>query len=142
MKTDFIAFLKENIGKHVEGKASPFSNWLNGKIVAVDDEGHMQMAFEMRPEMLNPFGLAHGGVIAAILDELMGMQLFIKTSYEDKFLALNLTVDFIKAVKPGEILYGAPVIVKQGRRVATITCQLKNEAGLVIAQGSTNYMAV
>ena len=142
MKTEFIAFLKEHIGQHVEGKASPFSNWLNGKIEAISDNGDLKMSFEMRTDMLNPFGLAHGGVISAILDELMGMQIFVKSTDTEQFLALNLTVDFVKSVQPGEIIYGAPIIIKKGRRVATATCQLVNAKGIVIAQGSSNYLAI
>lgn len=141
MKTEFIAFLKTQIGRHVEGNAAPFSNWLNGKILAVNEQGDMEMAFIIREEMLNPFQVAHGGALSAILDELMGMQLFIKSG-EESYLALNLAVDFLKSCRVGEVLTGAPVVVRKGRRTATLTCQLKNEKGDVVAQASSNFLAV
>jgi uncharacterized protein (TIGR00369 family) len=141
MKTEFIAFLKTQIGRHVEGNAAPFSNWLNGKILAVNEQGDIEMAFIIREEMLNPFQVAHGGALSAILDELMGMQLFIKSG-EESYLALNLAVDFLKSCRAGEILTGTPVVVRKGRRTATLTCQLKNEKGDVVAQASSNFLAV
>jgi acyl-coenzyme A thioesterase 13 len=142
MKLEFIEFLKAEIGNHVEGKAAPFSNWLNGKIIAVADNGDIEMAFTVRSEMLNPFQVIHGGAISAILDELMGMQLFIKSSEEESFLALNLAVDFMKSAREGEILTGKPMIVRKGKRTATMTCQLFNAKGDIVAQASSNFLAV
>lgn len=141
MKTEFIAFLKTQIGRHVEGNAAPFSNWLNGKILAINEQGDIQMAFIIREEMLNPFQVAHGGALSAMLDELMGMQLFIKSG-EESYLALNLAVDFLKSCRAGEILTGTPIVVRKGRRTATLTCQLLNEKGDVVAQASSNFLAV
>ena len=141
MKTEFITFLKTQIGRHVEGNAAPFSNWLNGKILAVNEQGDIEMAFIIREEMLNPFQVAHGGALSAMLDELMGMQLFIKSD-EESYLALNLTVDFLKSTREGEILTGKPVVVRKGRRTATLTCQLHNQKGDVVAQASSNFLAI
>lgn len=142
MKLAFIDFLKSEIGNHVEGKAAPFSNWLNGRIISVADNGDIEMAFTVRGEMLNPFQVVHGGALSAMLDELMGMQLFVKSEEDESFLALNLTVDFMKSAREGEILTGKPILVRKGRRTATMTCQLFNAKGDIVAQASSNFLAM
>lgn len=142
MRTEVIQFLKQQLGQHVEGQASGFSQWLNGKLLHISDAGDLEMSFEVRPEMLNPFQVLHGGMVSAILDEAMGMQLYIKSSDAEAFLALNLSVDFMKACRVGEVLTARPLVVRKGKRTATLTCQLTNSKGDLVAQASSNFMHV
>ncbi len=142
MKTEFIQFLRTKIGQHVEGNAAPFSNWLNGKIHSVAETGEVEMGFTVRAEMLNPFAVAHGGALSAMMDEAMGMQLFIKSADDEAYLALNLTVDFMKSAKLGEELISSVEVVRKGRRTATLRCQLRNAKGELIAQASSNFLTI
>jgi len=142
MKTEFIAFLRTQIGKHVEGNAAPFSNWLNGKIHSVSETGDVQMGFIVREEMLNPFQVAHGGALSAMMDEAMGMQLFIKSAEDEAYLALNLTVDFMKSARVGEELVSIVEVVRKGKRTATLRCQLVNAKGDIVAQASSNFLTI
>lgn len=140
MKTEFINLLKQNIGKSVGGQITGFGAWLNGRIKSVTDEGDIQLDFEVREDMLNPMGTMHGGALAAIIDEILGMQLFAKSKEDAAFLAINIQVDFIKAVRLGETLTAIPNVVRIGRRAANVNCTLVDTKGVVIAKGSSNFM--
>ncbi|MCP4440430.1 MAG: PaaI family thioesterase [Aureispira sp.] len=140
MKTEFVNLLKQNIGKTVEGHVAGFGAWLNGRIKSVTDEGNIELDFEVREEMLNPMGTMHGGALAAIIDEILGMQLFAKSDEGATYLAINIQVDFIKAVRVGETLTAIPEVVRIGRRAANVACVLVNSKGVVISRGSSNFM--
>lgn len=142
MKEQIVAFLKENIGKSSADHITGFGAWLNATIADVKDNGDVTLEFEVREEMLNPMGTIHGGAIAAILDEAMGMQLFVKSSDEDAFFALNISVDFVKNAKLGEKLFVKTELVRLGKSTANLKSHIYNSRNEVIAHGSSNFLKV
>ncbi|MCH2043243.1 MAG: PaaI family thioesterase [Saprospiraceae bacterium] len=141
MKTEFIALLKEQEGKHLEGHhVDGFTKWLNGKLASISDTGDTKVEFEVRADMCNLFGIIHGGAISAIMDEIMGFQLFIKSEDTATYLAMNIVVDFVKSAKKGEILTAIPSVVRIGRKTANMSCELLNAQGVVIARSSSNFL--
>ena len=142
MKHNVVAFLKENIGKTSSGHIAGFGAWLNAKILDVNDFGDIILEFEVREEMLNPMGTIHGGAIAAILDEAMGMQLFVKSSDEDAFFALNISVDFVKNAKLDEKLSVSTEVVRIGKNTANLKSVILNSKQEVVAHGSSNFLKV
>lgn len=142
MKDSVIAFLKENIGKTSAGHITGFGAWLNATIFDVKDNGDVLLEFEVREEMLNPMGTIHGGAIAAILDEAMGMQLFVKSADEDAFFALNISVDFVKNAKLGEKLFVSTELVRLGKSTANLKSIILNSKNEVVAHGSSNFLKV
>lgn len=140
MKTEFVELLKKHIGSRVEGRGTGLSNWLDGKVHAVADDGTIEMEFEVREDMCNPFGVLHGGAMSAIIDEVLGLQLFAQSDETATFLALGLHVDFVKSAKLGELLVAKPQVVRIGTRVATVRCELFDAKGNLVAQGSSNFL--
>ena len=142
MKEAVVAFLKENIGKSSAGHIAGFGSWLNATIANVKDNGDVFLEFEVREDMLNPMGTIHGGAIAAILDEAMGMQLFVKSSDEDAFFALNISVDFVKNAKLGEKLRVSTEVVRIGKNTANLKSIILNSKNEVVAHGSSNFLKI
>ncbi len=140
MKKAFLNFIKANLGNPVSEHIEGFGAWLNGRVLQVSEEGDLELEFQVREEMLNPLGTIHGGAIAAIIDEVMGMQLFLKSNDEDAYFALNIAVDFVKNAKFGETLKAVPHLVRRGRKTATLRCDIFNTQGQIIAQGSSNFL--
>jgi len=140
MKKEMIKFLQQNIGNRTAEHLQGFGKWLNGRLKAINDEGDIQLDFEIRQDMLNPLGTIHGGALAAILDEMMGMQLFVKSAENDAYFALNIAVDFVKNAKLGDCLTAVPELLRIGRKTANLRCSLYNAEGLLIAQGSSNFL--
>lgn len=71
-----LEFFKSNIGKSsFEISPSPFGRWLNGRLIAVEEDSLMA-EFIVREDMCNPDGIMHGGVATGIMDDLIGMTLF------------------------------------------------------------------
>lgn len=142
MKTDYIQQLRENLGQPMSEYLPGFGAWLNGAVTAVNDEGDIKIDFEVRENMLNPMGAIHGGAVAAIIDEVLGFQIFLKSDPDAAYVSMTMNVDFLKAAKVGDIITGIPKVVRIGRRTANVSCVLQNQNGQLVAQAVSNFMRI
>lgn len=134
---DFQALIGRDAG---EVSPSPLGRWLNGRLQAVT-ETDMQVAFVVRADMLNPAGLAHGGALAAMLDECMGMLLSLHGG-KHFFATINLTVDYLASAKPGDTLTATARVVRAGGRLAHAEAALHNAQGTLVAKAASNLVAI
>ncbi len=142
MKIAFVDQLKSAKGQRIKNHLKGFGQWLDPTLVDVSDEGDLQLAFDVREDMLNPMGALHGGAMAAIIDEVLGFQIFLKSAEDAAYVSMTMNVDFLRAAFVGETLIGIPTIQRIGKRTANVTCVIQNEAGKVVAQAVSNFMRV
>lgn len=132
-----LEIFRGSIGDKLEG-APPFTDWLDGRIVSCD-VGEIEMTFRVRPEMANPTGLLHGGIQAAIIDDLIGMA--SATLGEEGFmLTIDLHVNFLGKVKVGQTVKGRARFVRSGRRIAHAVCEILDEEGNLVWRGDSNLV--
>lgn len=117
---------------------SPVGRWLKG-IVTSAQEGNLEMEYLVRPEMCNPAGTLHGGMIATMMDDLMGGVMF---SLNDPYfkMSINLNVDYFATATEGEKVRAHAELVKQGKQLLNAQCSLYNEKGKLLARGYSNLM--
>jgi uncharacterized protein (TIGR00369 family) len=97
------------------------------------------MEFEVRPEMANPTGLLHGGVQAALMDDLIGMT--SATLGEEGFmLSIDLHVNFLGKTSVGQTVRARARIVRSGKRIAHAVCEIVDEEGNIVARGDSNLV--
>jgi uncharacterized protein (TIGR00369 family) len=142
MKVDYIQQIRENLGQPMSEYLPGFGAWLNGAVTAVSEDGHIELAFEVRENMLNPMGAIHGGAVAAIIDEVLGFQIFLKSDPDAAYVSMTMNVDFLKAAKVGDIITGFPKVIRIGKRTANVRCVLQNQHGQLVAQGVSNFMRI
>ncbi len=136
-KNPIVEMFRASIGKKLEG-APPFTSWLDGRIVSCD-VGELEVAFQVRPEMANPTGLLHGGIQAAIIDDVIGMA--SATLGEEGFmLTIDLHVNFLGKVTIGQTVKARARFVRLGRRIAHAVCEILDEEGNVVSRGDSNLM--
>lgn len=77
-----------------------FSQWLG---ISVDEvsEGFCRLSMPVRKEMLNGFGIAHGGIAFSLADSALA---FASNSHNRKSLVLDASVSFTTPVKEGDVL--------------------------------------
>ena len=132
-----VQVFRASIGKKLEG-APPFTEWLDGRIVSCD-AGEIEMTYRVRPEMSNPTGLLHGGMQAAIIDDLIGMT--AATLGEDGFmLSIDLHVNFLGKIPVGQTIKARAKIVRSGRRIAHAVCEILDEQGNIVSRGDSNLV--
>jgi acyl-coenzyme A thioesterase 13 len=125
------------IGKKA-ADVSPFGRWLNGTLMAVS-KGKISVSLELREEFTNPGKIVHGGLISGFIDEVIGMCTFTLEK-RGFYVALNLTVDFLKPSVLGDILTAEAEIIKDGKNIAHAECRVYNQNGKLIAKAVSNLM--
>ncbi len=135
----YRAWMEARLGQVVNDSPSPLGNWLQGRLVALHEDG-ITMTFVVRPEMANPNGVLHGGIAAAMMDELLGASLFVMSGGR-YHASVNLSVDFLAPARVGETVTVRSRILRRGRRLVNATCTLANEAGDLLAHATSNLLA-
>jgi acyl-coenzyme A thioesterase 13 len=132
--------LRAHLGQPLTEMPSPFGAWLSGVLRAIEVDG-LEVVYVVRPEMTNPAQVLHGGVTAAMMDELIGMTLFAFSS-GTYHATVNLAVDYLSPARQGETVVARSRIVRQGRRLVNVECALRREDGALVARATSNLLAV
>lgn len=112
---------------------APISKLLGWKYISFDPDARILKAeMQARPEFLNPAGLVHGGMLAAMLDETLSPTLALTLGPGEFAPTLELKVNFIAAVRVGRVL-GTGRIVHRGRSICFLEGQLHDDDGNLLA---------
>lgn len=137
-----LATMKSWVGTHAAdavGMPSAVGKWLNGLLVKVE-QGNVAFEYVVRPEMGNPVGLLHGGILSCMFDDCMGATIISYTS--DKFYStINLTVDYLASAKVGDTIRVEAKVIRAGRNVAYLHATAHNAEGKQLAHATTNLLA-
>lgn len=136
MANPIVDFFSANIGKEGYQGPSTAGNWLKGVFIEVG-EGVIHKRFEVRPEMLNPAQTLHGGIIALMLDEIIGIACF-SLNKEFIYTTVNLNVNYLRPAKVGERVVGIAKTLRPGNQIVAMEAELYNEAGKLLAKASSN----
>ena len=78
-------------------------------------DGVVQIGIWLREAHCNSRGLLHGGVIAALADNAMGLSCGVSLPSVQGLLTISLTVDYVGSAKIGQWLQVEPRVLKTGR---------------------------
>ncbi len=138
MKNNALKYMQENIGKELTTSPSPLSRWLKGVLLEAG-EGSLVFNFFIREEMTNPMGILHGGMIAAIMDDMMGATVFCLGG-EHFHTTVNLAIDYLSSARIGETVRAESKIIRQGKSIINAECILTNSQGKLLARGTSNLI--
>ena len=96
---------------------------------------------EMRDELRQPHGLLHGGVTATLIDTAMAFAVITVLTREEKASTVDLNVHYLRPHLDGKIFCTAKV-VKAGKRLLTVSAEVVNEHGKLIATALSTYTKV
>lgn len=116
----------------------PFSKWLNGKIIKAQ-YGVIELEFEVRPEMVNPTGLLHGGMQCALMDDTIGMTT-ATLGYEGFPISIDFHVDYLGKVKVGERVRVIGKIIREGRNIIHAIAEIYDMDSNLISTGNSNLL--
>jgi len=113
-----------------------FSNDPYAKLLGVEllevKEGYGRASLTIRDDMLNFHGVAHGGLIASLADVVFAAA---SNSHNKKAVALNLSINYRKPAKAGDILIAEAFEESLGKHTALYRIVVQNSKGDVIAIG-------
>lgn len=134
-----LAQLQSFIGKEFAASPSPFMHWLNPVILSAE-EGRLSFKYIIRKEMTNPIGTLHGGVTAAVIDDIIGATMF---SFGEPvfYTTINNVIDYFASAKEGDVIIAETSVLKKGKQIVNAQCEIWNEdKSRMIAKGYSNMM--
>jgi len=115
----------------------PFNAYLGTDVVR-REEGVVEVALELGPHHLNNRGVAHGGVVASLLDSALGAAVISAIPTEWWCATTSLTLQFLDGVGEGRLV-AVGRVVRRGRSVAFATGQVHDARGRLIATASGSW---
>jgi len=106
--------------------------------IRVTDVGPGTMSAELavRPELLNPFGSAHGGTLAALVDHVLGAVLYPLIPRGAWAATTELKLNFLAPIRDG-VLRARSEVISLTKRTAVVRIDATNGGRLVgAAQGT------
>lgn len=133
---DKLAWFQERIGRRTsEESPSLFGRWLDGTLT-VAERDRFVVEFDVRPEMVNPAGVLHGGVTAGMFDDVFGMLAMSKVTPRGVYLSINLHVDYLEGARLGDRLSLEVRTARHGGSILNMDGELAHE-GRLVAKAST-----
>lgn len=138
---DKLTKLQEFIGKEFTESPSPFMRWLNPVVLSAE-EGQIEFRYTVRPEWLNPMGNLHGGVTAAIMDDIIGATMF--SLNEKSFITtINNAIDYFTTAKENDQIIAETKVIKRGKQFVNAQCEIWNaDKTRLIARGTSNLFKI
>jgi uncharacterized protein (TIGR00369 family) len=119
------------------GLSIPFLDHL-GVVPEFAENGKSRITLEMRPEHENSFGVAHGGVIMALLDFAMAAAARSEMNHPLGAITIDMTISFLRP-SVGKIVVEGTVL-KSGKSINYCEAVVLNEAGEITAKSSGTFI--
>ena len=120
--------LAKNVVAHMMQK-DLFSQWLGIKILEIK-EGYSKLQMVVRQEMINGFDIVHGGIAFSLADSAFA---FACNNRNNLSVALDTSINFIKAVVPGDVLIAEAKELHNGRSTGLYHITIFNQDNKNIA---------
>ena len=101
--------------------------------------GWARITMTLVPEVLNPFGVAHGGAVSALIDSVAGTAVAAGTLPDDRIMGtIDLQVHYLERAT-GRELVAEGRMVRAGKAIAVATVEVHNDAGALVAIGTATF---
>lgn len=107
-----------------------FSQWLGIEVLEVT-EGRCKIKMTIRPEMVNGFGIIHGGIAFSLADSAFA---FACNNRNVLSVALDTSINFIKPVHVGDVLTAEASELHNGKSTGLYHINIYNQKDHLVAQ--------
>ena len=134
-----LKWLKETYeGKEVKDSRSPAGNWLGITLEHIE-KGAATLTMTVRPEMANPYGNIHGGMMSLVIDEAIGWAV-VSLDTDIHYTSLTLNLDFLYAIKEGNTLRAESKVLRVGKKIINVECHVYDLEGKILARANSNLI--
>jgi len=103
--------------------------------------GRALFEMEAGPQHANPMGTLHGGILCDLTDAAMGVAYASTLDDGESFTTLELKINFFKPIWNAKLRAEAKV-VKRGKTVGMVECDVYDETGSLVARASSTCMTL
>lgn len=107
----------------------PFSRWLGIERLKTEP-GHCVLRMAVRPEMLNGFAIAHGGITFSLADSAFA---FASNSRGRHAVSIDTSISHMISLKAGDVITATAIEEQLGHRIGHYRVEVRNEAGEMAA---------
>lgn len=122
-------------------RRSPFTDPFEPLFAKVDGENY-SLGTRLRPVHCNSRGLVHGGFIATLADNAMGLSCGVALSQAGRkvlgMVTVNLAVDYVGQAKLGDWLETQSTVIKLGGTLAFLETRLVSN-GVTVARANATF---
>ncbi len=111
-----------------------FSQWLGIEVMKIK-EGYSKIKMTIRKEMINGFGVVHGGIAFSLADSAFA---FACNNRNNLSLALDTNITFTKTTKPGDVIIAEAKELHNGKSTGLylITVNNQNDEQVALFKGT------
>ncbi|MGE5107223.1 MAG: hydroxyphenylacetyl-CoA thioesterase PaaI [Sphingobacteriales bacterium] len=106
-----------------------FSQWMGIEVLEIR-EGYSKIKMSIRNEMVNGFGIVHGGIPFSLADSAFA---FACNNRNNLSVALDTSITFTKAIHPGDTLTAEAEEIHNGRSTGVYVITITNQTGQQVA---------
>ena len=106
-----------------------FSQWLGISIIEIK-EGYSKIKMTVRPEMINGFGIVHGGIAFSLADSAFA---FACNNRNVLSVALDTSINFLKPVQVNDVLIAEANELHNGRSTGLYHINITNQQNETVA---------
>lgn len=119
-KNDIIAEMMEK---------DKFSQWMGIEILD-SEPGYVKISMKVREEMVNGFGICHGGITFSLADSALA---FASNSRGSISVALENNINYTKKVEVGDTLIAETEELQNGRTIGVYKIKVINQDNNLVA---------
>ena len=116
----------------------PFARLLGIEVDSVEP-GHAVLSMKLRHEHMRNNAIAHGGVIATLIDSAMAIAIMALLEENERTVTVDLTIHYLRPVPEG-LAKASARVVRAGRRVVTVSAELFDGEGKLAATAISTYL--
>ena len=106
-----------------------FSQWMGVEVLEIR-EGYSRIRMNIRKEMVNGFGIVHGGIPFSLADSAFA---FACNNRNNLSVALDCSITFTKAINLGDTLTAEAKEIHNGRSTGVYVITISNQEAIQVA---------
>jgi acyl-CoA thioesterase len=101
-------------------------------------EGRATYALTVRPALLNPHGVLHGGVAFALADTAMGAALSSRLDPGERCTTVEIKIQYVRPVSAGSLTADAQLL-ERTRRLGILEARVRDADGRLVALATGTF---
>ena len=110
-------------------KEDKFSQWM-GIDILESEPGYVKLSMTIRDEMVNGFGICHGGITFSLADSALA---FASNSRGSVSVALENNINYTKKINVGDTLTAKTEEIQNGRTIGVYKIRITNQNDDLVA---------
>jgi uncharacterized protein (TIGR00369 family) len=104
--------------------------------------GSCRMSVRMRDDLRQRYGMMHGGVIASLVDTAAAYAVYPEVSPDREITTVEFKISFLSPVGHGGQAVCDARVLRQGRTLAVVSCDVRDGRGKPVAAALVTYMVI